>query len=48
MKRIFLSVAGLTAAGDRYNGAIKSTMNYAGQSMDMTQKIDVRRIGNCK
>jgi hypothetical protein len=41
-------VGNMTYAGDRYNGVIKSTMNYGGQSMDMTQKIDARRIGDCK
>lgn len=41
-------VGNVTYAGDRYNGVIKSTMNHGGQSMDMTQKIDARRIGDCK
>lgn len=38
----------MTYHGDRYGGVIEATMNHGGQSMSMTQKIDARRIGDCK
>lgn len=38
----------MTYDGDRYGGVIKATMDHGGQKMNMTQKIDARRIGDCK
>lgn len=38
----------LTYASDRYHGVGKISMNQGGHVMQMTQKYDARRIGDCK
>lgn len=44
-----MTMAGtMTYAGDRYHGVIQATMNRGGQTMRMTQRIDARRLGDCK
>lgn len=37
----------MTYDGDRYGGVIRATLNHGGQTMNMTQKIDARRLGDC-
>lgn len=37
-----------TYAGDRYPGVNKMSANRGGRTMNITQTIDVRRIGGCK
>ena len=38
----------MTYSGDRYTGVNQMTANRGGRTVNMTQKIDARRIGDCK
>lgn len=38
----------MTYGGDRYSGVITATMNHGRQKRDITQRIEARRIGDCR
>jgi len=38
----------MTYAGDHYSGSAKISMNQGGQMVNMTQKFNARRLGDCK
>jgi hypothetical protein len=38
----------MTYASDHYSGSAKISMNQGGQTMNVTQKFNARRLGDCK